>query len=325
MSDLALYLCMAAAGYFAGGRLKDAQRIIKWTGRLQTAAIVILIFTMGMRMGSNRQVMENLNSIGLYALIITAAVIAGAAGAIFVSRKLMGIDRLGHMEAKTASEEAEAAAPGKDDGEGKDMSMTWIILICVTGGLAFGHFAVSRIFSDMDSFDRLAGTLIDAGLCTLLFFVGFDMGRDGTVFSSLRKVGLRVLAFPFIIMAGTLAGAGVCALFLPLTLRETLAIGGGFGWYSFAPAIIMDKGLVTASAVSFMHNILREYISLLIIPLVARKIGYLEAMAVSGCSSMDVCLPVVERSTRSDIALYSFISGVIQSMAVPVVVPLILG
>lgn len=63
----------------------------------------------------------------------------------------------------------------------------------------------------------------------------------------------------------------------------------------------------------------------MIIPLVARRAGYLEAMAVAGCSSMDVCLPIIERSTRGDIAMYAFISGVIQSMAVPVLVPLILG
>lgn len=177
----------------------------------------------------------------------------------------------------------------------------------------------------MDFFDSLAGNLITIGLCILLFFVGFDMGYEGTVIDHFKKVGLRVLVFPFIIMAGTLVGALVCGLFLPLTIRESLAIGAGFGWYTFAPGIIMEKGLVTASAVSFMHNIMREYISVLIIPMTAKKAGYLESMAVSGCSSMDVCLPIIEKATRGDIAMYSFISGVIQSLAVPILVPLILG
>ena len=162
-------------------------------------------------------------------------------------------------------------------------------------------------------------------MCVLLFFVGFDMGVDGTVIRNFRQVGLRVLIFPVVIMAGSLIGTGVCAAFLPISLREALAVGGGFGWYSLAPGIIMEVGLVTASAVSFMHNVMREFISVLIIPFVARKAGYLEAVAVPACSSMDVCLPLIERSTRSDIAVYSFISGVIESAAVPVVVPLILG
>lgn len=337
MSDLALYLGVAVIGYFIGSRLRQAAGIIRWTGRVQTAAIIVLIFTMGMRMGANRQVMENLNSIGLYALVMTAFIMTFSAAAITLSRKVMGMDRYGNLKSPSkgvrpgASAETEAAAckacgaePGQPE-EKKIDAMTVIILVCVVCGLAFGRFAAGRLFADMDTFDALAGQIITAGLCTLLFFVGFDMGVDGTVIGHFRQVGLRVLVFPFVIMAGTLAGAFVCGLFLPVSIREALAIGAGFGWYTFAPGIIMEKGLVMASAISFMHNILREYVSVLIIPLVARKVGYLESMAVAGCSSMDVCLPIIERSTRGDIAMYAFISGVIQSMAVPVLVPLILG
>lgn len=339
MSDLALYLSVAVIGYFMGSRLRRAAGVIRWTARIQTAAIIVLIFTMGMRMGANRQVMENLNSIGLYALVMTAFIMTFSAAAITLSRKAMGMDRQGNLKSPSkgvrrgAAADAEAAAcetraagaEAKEEAAKKGDPMTVIILVCVVAGLAFGYFAVGKLFADTDAFDALAGQIITAGLCTLLFFVGFDMGVDGTVIGHFREVGLRVLVFPFVIMAGTLVGALVCGLFLPISIREALAVGAGFGWYTFAPGIIMEKGLVMASAISFMHNILREYISVLIIPLVARKAGYLEAMAVAGCSSMDVCLPIIERSTRGDIAMYAFISGVIQSMAVPVLVPLILG
>lgn len=322
MSDLILYLGVAVIGYIVGGKLRSRQGITRWTGRIQTCAIIILIFTMGMRMGSNDQVMSHLNSIGIYAFIMTVAIIFCSVAAITISRKFFRLDRFGNIEGSEVAPEEIAEEEKKAE---KDSSMTVIILVCVVLGLAFGYFVVDRIFSDMEFFNSLAGNLITIGLCVLLFFVGFDMGYEGTVVDHFKKVGLRVLAFPFIIMAGTLVGAFVCGLFLPLTIRESLAIGAGFGWYTFAPGIIMEKGLVTASAVSFMHNIMREYISVLIIPMTAKKVGYLESMAVSGCSSMDVCLPIVEKATRGDIAMYSFISGVIQSLAVPILVPLILG
>lgn len=341
MGDLALYLAMAVMGYFAGGRLRRHEALIQWTARLQTAAIIILIFTMGMRMGANPEVVENLNSIGLYAFVMTVCVICFSVGAITAARKFMKIDRQGNLinqdreteerserdEAGLTEQAAEAAKEVREETKsGKVNSMTIIILICVIGGIAFGHFGVPVLTDDMNGFAELAAAMINIGLCVLLFFVGFDMGVDGTVITHFRQVGWRVLAFPFIIMAGTLLGAGVCTLFLPeLSLRETLAVGAGFGWYSFAPGIIMEAGYVTASAVSFMHNVMRELISVLIIPLVARKTGYVESMAVCGCSSMDVCLPIIERSTRGDIAAYGFINGVIQSMAVPVLVPLIIG
>ena len=345
MSDLALYLVMAAVGYFFGSRLRDYNVLIQWTGRMQTVAIVLLIFTMGMRMGANPEVIANLNSIGIYALIMTVSAIFFSVISMTFARKALGIDRYGNMHRKGSERNCagygakkqkgekslEAAGGVCENGDGEDNSsgrmnlMTLIILLCVVCGLVFGHFGVPHFFTDMEAFGALAGSLINIGLCVLLFFVGFDMGVDGTVIRNFRQVGLRVLIFPVVIMAGSLIGTGVCAAFLTISLREALAVGGGFGWYSLAPGIIMEVGLVTASAVSFMHNVMREFISVLIIPFVARKAGYLEAVAVPACSSMDVCLPLIERSTRSDIAVYSFISGVIESAAVPVVVPLILG
>lgn len=337
MADLALYLSMAVIGYFFGSRLRSHEALIRWTGRLQTFAIIILIFAMGMRMGANREVVENLNSIGIYALIMTISIISFSILTMTAVRKLMGIDRYGNLRNKAGSGKAvqqmtsetetkgETSA-GEENPENKMNFMTAIIVLCVVGGLLFGHFYVPHIFSDMEAFAGLISMMINIGLCVLLFFVGFDMGVDGTALQHFRQVGVRVLFFPVAVMTGTLIGAAVCVPILSgVSLREALAIGGGFGWYTFAPGLIMEAGLVTASAICFMHNVMREFISILIVPLVAKKIGYLEAMAVPACSSMDVCLPIIERSTRGDIAMYSFISGVIQSAAVPIVVPLILG
>lgn len=323
MQDLALYLTMAVVGYVIGGKFKDAETIQKWTGRLQTLAIILLIFTMGMRMGSNEQVVANLNFIGLYAVIMTIVIMFTSVLTMMVVRKAMGLDRKGRFCREANAGENDSTMITSD--EPADHHMTVLIILCVAGGLAFGHFAVGQLFDDMLQFERLAGKMITIGLCTMLFFVGFDMGVDGTVIENFRKVGIRVFAFPFAVMGGTLIGAFICALFLPISIREGLAIGGGFGWYTFAPGLIMEAGLVTASAICFMHNILREFLSLLVIPIVAEKVGYLESTALPACSCMDVCLPIIEKSTRSDIAMYSFVSGVIQSMAVPIVVPLILG
>lgn len=152
-----------------------------------------------------------------------------------------------------------------------------------------------------------------------------DLGLDGTVIANFRRVGLRILAFPAAVIIGTLIGAlAVCPL-LALSLRECLAVGCGFGWYTLAPGIIMEAGHLTASAVSFLHNVMRELFSIILIPLVAKKIGYIETTGMPGAAAMDVCLPIVEKSTRSDIAVYSFVSGVIMSILVPVLVPLMIG
>ena len=159
----------------------------------------------------------------------------------------------------------------------------------------------------------------------MLAFVGLDLGIDGTVIDNFKKVGFRILAFPAAVIVGTLVGAAVSSLFIDLSFKECMAVGAGFGWYTLAPGIIMENGFVTASAVSFLHNVMRELLSVILIPFVAKRIGYIETTGMPGAAAMDVCLPIVEKSTRSDIAVYSFVSGVILSILVPVLVPVIIG
>ena len=152
-----------------------------------------------------------------------------------------------------------------------------------------------------------------------------DIGREGTVVENFKKAGWRILIFPFVIIFGTLIGSLAGALILPsLGIRDALAIGSGFGWYTLAP-VMLSKYSTYVSALSFMHNVMRELFGILLIPIVAKKIGYIETVALPGAAAMDVCLPIVEKATRGDIAVYSFLSGVVLSIAVPVLVGFIAG
>jgi len=325
MSDLILYLAVTLMGYLLGTKVRDKKEKLAWTGRVQMAALMVLVLLMGMRMGSNEEVTANLSTIGLSAFVMTAVILVFSVLAIWLARKVLGIDRYGRMK-----EAGEAAAEGKGDipgsGSSSGSSMTLVIVCSVAAGMAIGYLVIRNLFAgNMTVFDEAAGLGIKIGLCILLVFIGMDLGLDGTIVDNFRRVGLRIFVFPAAVVAATLAGALVCSLFLDLSAKECLAIGAGFGWYTLAPGIIMENGYVTASAVSFLHNVMRELFSILLIPLVARRIGYIETTGMPGAAAMDVCLPIVEKSTRSDIAVYSFVSGVIMSTLVPIMVPLIIG
>ncbi|NBH61178.1 DUF340 domain-containing protein [Anaerotruncus sp. 80] len=82
---------------------------------------------------------------------------------------------------------------------------------------------------------------------------------------------------------------------------------------------------VLVSAVSFMHNVMRELLSMLLIPIVAKNLGFIEAVALPGSSSSDICLPLIVKSTRGGIAVYSFMNGISVSIFVPILVPLCIG
>ncbi len=375
MADLVLYLGVTVIGYFIGSKVRSHKNNLSWTGKIQTAALTILVVLMGMRMGANEEITANLSTIGLTALVITIATVALSIGAIFLTRKMFGIDRYGRLA--DASEKADCTLnsdilqisksisndntdeietgkfvgngidegnkdnkdnscdngvknhdKGDDEGEEKQgvSMMTVLILIAVIVGMIIGYFVIRRTFANnMEIFDMFAGLGIKIGLCCLLVFVGLDLGIEGTVVDNFKKVGVKILAFPVVVVIATLIGAVVSGMIMGFSLKESLAIGAGFGWYTLAPGVIMEAGYLTASAVSFLHNVMREMFSILLIPLVAAKVGYIETTGMPGAAAMDVCLPIVERATRSDIAVYSFVMGVVLSILVPILVPLIIG
>lgn len=66
---------------------------------------------------------------------------------------------------------------------------------------------------------------------------------------------------------------------------------------------------MVASAVAFMYNVIRETAGIILIPVLAKKIGYLEVTGMPGVAAMDMCIPIVERSCRHDTVVYSFAIG----------------
>lgn len=325
MSDLILYLGITCFGYFCGSRLRHKQENMQWTSKVQTVAMILLILGMGMRMGANEQVTQNLDTIGLSALLITIFTMGLTVICIRITRGIMGMDRRGYLKGQTGDDDA--LTGGSTAGGGGGMSkMTLIILGSVTAGMLIGFFIIRSMFANnMEVFEQGVGLAIKIGLCILLIFVGLDLGIEGNVVSDIRQVGLRVFMFPAATAIGTLAGGLLAGLLLGMDARKGLAISAGFGWYTMAPGIIMEAGYVTESAISFLHNVMRELFSILLVPMVATKIGYLEAAAMPGSSGMDICLPIVEKATRSEMVVYAFISGVSVTILVPILVPLFIG
>ena len=197
--------------------------------------------------------------------------------------------------------------------------MSKIIISFVTLGLLSGYFFIPDYFIDV-----ISGKLLVVGLCVMLFFVGLDLGRAGTVVEHFKRVGIRILAFPIASIIGCLAFSAIASLILPMTARETMAVASGFGWYTLAP-VILSQYSAEISAISFLHNVIREMIGIMIIPIVAKRIGYIEACSVPGAAAMDVCLPIIEKTTNSETAVYAFVMGTVLSIAVPILVPLLIG
>lgn len=343
MKLLALYWSFLIIGYIIAWKSAKKGKTFPGLAKAMMVTVYGLCLIMGLRMGANEQVIENLGTIGLMSLVITICCIAGSLGAIFLTRKIFGMDRKGRFIADLEAAEAKAGdgslagetdleGTGQQDQDGEqgnmDLKSTFMILGIVAAGMLIGAFFILRQTpKTLQLFDVASNDALIVLLCILMFFVGLDLGGSEEVIRSIRRAGFRVLVFPFATMIGTMvAGVAVCLL-MGLTLKEGSAICVGFGWYSYAPIVIASAGqqYMIASAISFMHNVIREVTGIIFIPLVAKKIGYLESTGVPGIAAMDVCLPIVERSCGPNLVVYAFATGVIMCIVTSLGVPLIMG
>lgn len=196
--------------------------------------------------------------------------------------------------------------------------MSLRIFISVLLGIGVGYFFLpSTISSSM-------GIIIDIGLMILLFFVGMDIGKQKDVFGKIKKMGLRILLVPVAIIIGSVVGSILAGILIKMPINEAGAVGAGLGWYTLSSTILLADGYVELSALAFLSNVFREIIALITIPLIARYVGKLESVSTAGATAMDTSLPVISSATDPQTTIIAFITGVICTAAVPIILPIIL-
>lgn len=195
--------------------------------------------------------------------------------------------------------------------------MTIKIIISVALGIGLGILAIPQAIAAHMSI------MIDIGLCLLLFFVGIDIGNQGNILTKIKKMGLKILLVPLMVAFGSITGTIIGGKLLDLPINEAAAIGAGFGWYSLS-AIELSKYSSELGALAFITNVSREIIAIITIPFVAKYIGKLESIAPAGATAMDTTLPIISKVTDADIVVISFITGVVLSSMVPLLVPMLM-
>lgn len=92
---LLLYLGLVVLGYLVGNRLLPKDKNYKWIATVQMVAVAILIFTMGARIGADKEVIAGIGSIGFTSFVLTIFSIIGSVLMVFILRKLLKTDKRG--------------------------------------------------------------------------------------------------------------------------------------------------------------------------------------------------------------------------------------
>ncbi len=161
-------------------------------------------------------------------------------------------------------------------------------------------------------------------LYILLLLIGFSMGKDKESIKKLFKTDYIAFLVPLGTIVGTLVGGYVASFFINLSAGDSMAVSAGFGWYSLSAVIISNLKNSDLGSIAFLANVIREILSIILIPFIAKYVGPYVSIAPGGATTMDTTLPLIEKYAGESAAFIAFIHGFILSAFVPIIVPLFL-
>lgn len=165
------------------------------------------------------------------------------------------------------------------------------------------------------------GDLTFYALCALLLCVGIGIGSDRNIVTKFKSLDVRMALLPLGTALGTFAGSLVASFILsgrsPL---DCLAVGSGFGYYSLSSIFITEYKGAELGTIALLANIIREMVTLLLSPVLAKVFGPLAPISSGGVTSMDTTLPIIMASSGEQYSAVSILHGFILDFSIPFLV-----
>jgi uncharacterized membrane protein YbjE (DUF340 family) len=289
-----------------------------------TAALWLLLFSMGFRIGNNPELVHSIGTIGLLGFASAVFTIAGSCIAVvLVSHFAPAVGSVRKIGTAAQKEDGlSAASSGPADSEfvvGASYSVLArlkppaILLSVVVAGFIAG-IALPRLAFD-------PGLITEWTLNVLLFLIGMQFRQSQVPLASMLR-SPAVIALPLATAVGSMASGLLLVPFFSLRVGKALALASGFGWYSLSGVLISNLGDPVLGSSAFLANMIRESLGLILIPVLGQTRVPTMAISVAGATSMDVSLPLIEQTLGPEAVPLSFISGAFLSALVPVLVPL---
>ena len=165
------------------------------------------------------------------------------------------------------------------------------------------------------------GDLTFYALCALLLCVGIGIGSDRKSVTNFTSLDVRMALLPLGTALGPFAGSLVVSFILsgrsPL---DCLAVGSGFGYYSLSSIFITEYKGAELGTIALLANIIREMVTLLLSPVLAKAFGPLAPISSGGVTSMDTTLPIIMASSGEQYSAVSIFHGFILDFSIPFLV-----
>jgi len=315
------------AGMPFGFLLRNNKPMQKWVGHALNFSVWILLFLLGVGLGSDSSLMRQLDTLGLQALCISSFAILGTLiGALLMGRYVF-FDSFRPVQIEAISHEIIAHDDITDsiashDAEKQNklnvLKDSLIVLSFFIGGILLGIYPAIPM-------EWATGDAAAWALYFLLFLAGISVGFDLKAFRILRELKGKILLVPIATVVGTLLASPLACFFFPeLRIIDTLAVGAGLGYYSLSSSMISQEISTALGSVALLSNMIREIFTLIFTPAMVRYVGSLGPVMVGGATSNDSSLPVIAKYCGERYAIIAIFSGIFLTLFVPILVSFIL-
>ena len=165
-----------------------------------------------------------------------------------------------------------------------------------------------------------SSTVSMTALCALLLCVGMGIGSNPDMKSECRSLNPRLALLPLATILGSWAGAAIAFLVLQRTITDCLAISSGFAYYSLSSIFLTEYRGIELGTIALVANLVREAITLLGTPLLARIFGPLAPISAGGATTMDTTLPIITHTCGQRFTILAIFHGFIVDFTVPFLV-----
>lgn len=314
--------------------------VAQWQGRIVTWLIWLLLFLLGIEVGSNEMIVRSLPTLGVEALLLSTAATLGCcvlAWALWrVSKNNTTQEKAKKETLETLTEEissdkklcAEEETSADKEGnpaENKGLqgsSLLRELKVMKESLIVVGFFVIGLLggIEKMVPAWLLDGDVSFVALCGLLLFVGLGIGLNPEMKKEVRSLSPRMALLPVVTIIGSWLGALLIWTVLHRTLSDCMAINSGFAYYSLSSIFITEYRGAELGTIALLANIIREMLTLLGAPLMARWFGPLAPISAGGATTMDTTLPILSQTVGQRYVALSIYHGFVVDFTVPFLV-----
>ncbi len=314
------FVCLGIG--IALGIFVKSEAFIKAADTVSTVALALLMFSIGLGIGLDREVVGQLATIGLQCAVISLSAIAFSVAFTVLCEKtvlpLSKVDRelqekkldLHMADAKSTSDQNEASEEKKDSG------LVWIMPASLLLGLGTGMLTRAWISPN------LVDKSFVFSLVILYVCVGISQGANREVLKYIKALGFKILWLPLAILVGSLVGGFVSGTVLGLPRYVSMVSAGGMSFYSITGAFMTSNYGLKIGTYGFLVNVMREFFTILLMPLLTRiSIG--SPLAGGAAGNMDTMLAPITKFVGVRLGLVTLATGTILTFVVPFLLPII--